>query len=117
MSDIVMGLIQRLRDLWPEMVIKAGALEQKETGVGVVIHRWIQRVDGCEIQLGLTYAPELEGGKMDQVMAWVRDLGVLIQDKEPEDLRTQWWLGDLQFKPKPLSISCGVTLRHSNEVV
>lgn len=116
MTDIVVGFIEQLRKVWPDIpVIASQHVEGRASVIGVSIQRWIQRPEGCEVTLNVSYYPE-EVRPMKHMLKWLEGFYGLLQSHEPDDLFTQWWGNSAQFLTDPYRINCEVILRHSKEV-
>jgi hypothetical protein len=117
MTDIVADFMDRLRKEWPDIpVIAACHINEPHNAMGVSIQRWIQRPEGCEVTVNVSYYPS-QDQSMACLLKWLDTFHTLIRTTDPEDVFTQWWGQSVQFLTDPLSLNCTVLLRHSNEVV
>lgn len=116
MTDIIENFMNCLRKEWADVpVIASYHVNGQHDVMGVSIQRWIQRPEGCEVTVSVSYYPP-EDQSMASLLKWLNEFHTLIRTTDPDDVFTQWWGESAQFSTDPLSVNCTVILRHSKEV-
>lgn len=117
MTDIVVDFMERLRQEWPNIsVVASHHINDQKNIMGVNIQRWIQRPEGCEVNLNVAYYPPADM-PMPAMLNWLNQFHTLIRTTDPDDVFTQWWGQTAQFSTDPLHVTCSVLIRYGAEVV
>lgn len=116
MTDIVLEFMTRLRQEWPDIQVVASHHVNSENVIGVAIQRWVQRPEGCEATLSVSYCPSKDA-PMKAMLQWLHEFHDMIRTTDPTNHFTQWWGQTAQFTTDPLQVNCSVLLRYAQEVV
>lgn len=117
MTDIIVDFMACLKKEWSGLTVVAqDQVETQSNVIGVAIQRWIQRPEGCEVTVNVTYYPD-HASPMRSMAEWLQQFYALIQTTQPSDVLTQWRGQTAQILTDPQRVNCSVVLRQAKKVV